>query len=103
MQLTQLRTKEVVAHAGLSPQLQPWKVLTKFRLVNYYLFQNNNSLTVLHPLAIKAAMEGGLQTLSNTTKHTLQCQNLLILILVKAEHASTLPQTLALKHLVIPL
>jgi hypothetical protein len=100
-QFKQLRTKEVVVRAGLSHQLQPWKVLTKFSLVHCYPSQNNNSLTVLELKEIMAAVEGSQQTPSLTTRLIMRCQNLLIPTLAEMEHASTLLQAPVLNQLVL--
>merc|ERR1711935_218237 len=43
--LPQLKTKVAVVHAGLSPPLAPWKVLTSLRTRALSPFLNSNSLT----------------------------------------------------------
>lgn len=43
---TPSKTKDNVVHVGLSQLLLLWKVLTSLKMVNFYLFQNNNLLTV---------------------------------------------------------
>ncbi len=63
-----LRIKDSAAHAGLSPQQVPSKVLMRSQQEIFFPSLNNNSLTVLKPAW--AAMADGKHALSLTTSHT---------------------------------
>jgi hypothetical protein len=69
----QLKIKDSVVHAGLSPPLVLWKVPGKSALVNFFLSLNLNSLIVLKH-ASAAVVETKL-LLSITTQITSLCQN----------------------------
>jgi hypothetical protein len=66
----QLKTKDNVDHAGLSPPLVPLKELNSLKLENLLPTQNNNSLIAQHPSEMKVAMEDLWTKLSNTLSKT---------------------------------
>ena len=88
----QLKTKDNVDHAGLSPPLVPLKELNSLKLENLLPTQNNNSLIAQHPSEMKVAMEDLWTKLSNTLSKTHSKQNQTIHTQLLMEPANTSPQ-----------
>jgi hypothetical protein len=88
----QLKTKDNVDHAGLSPPLVLLKELNSLPLVNLLHYLNNNSLIAQHPSETKAAMEVLWTKLSNTLKQTHLNLNPTMHTLLLTEPANTFPQ-----------
>jgi hypothetical protein len=88
----QLKTKDNVDHAGLSPPLVLLKELNSLPLVNLLHYLNNNSLIAHHPSETKVAMEVLWTVLSNTLSKTHSKLKLLIHTQLLMEPANTLPQ-----------
>ena len=88
----QLKTKDNVDHAGLSPPLVPLKELNSLPLENLLHTLNNNSLIAHHPSEMKVAMEDLWTKLSNTLSKTHSKQNQTIHTPLLMEPANTKPQ-----------
>jgi len=88
----QLKTKDNVDHAGLSPPLVPLKELNSLKLENLLHTLNNNSLIAHHPSEMKVAMEDLWTKLSNTLSKTHSKQNQTIHTPLLMEPANTSPQ-----------
>ena len=88
----QLKTKDNVDHAGLSPPLVLLKEQNSLPLENLLHTLNNNSLIAHHPSEMKVAMEDLWTRLSNTLSKTHSKPNQTIHTLLLMEPANTSPQ-----------
>ena len=88
----QLKTKDNVDHAGLSPPLVLLKELNSLPLVNLLHYLNNNSLIAHHLSETKVAMEVLWTVLSNTLSKTHSNLKLTTDTLLLTESANTSPQ-----------